>query len=255
VRTTEEGHKIGRNERLENMNLKTIPLSLCLVLMASLTTAKAHAAASPMPQDLQNFDHFIAYVHQQAETLDQYALLNCFAPMLLAELAVPPDGTLATTPQAEVLSRDIERYGFARFARDVARYADGFALIDQDGTMQNMHASAFDRPDHLLILGDRVKLRRRPGGDVLCLLDQGAYPGGANPAEFPIAGDGHIWRPVVLQHPELGRIKGFISDDYVRFPAPAGPVSLRVKHNGKRWAFTGFKRDGSAITASHDCDH
>ncbi len=222
----------------------TAPLTLIALLASTslLANPSANPSAHPVPQDLRNFDNFIGYVVERGEAGDIEAVLNCFAPDITNELSLPIDGTATSSPRADILSFELKRHGFARFGRDIARFSDGFALVDADGTMQNLHASARNHAEHIIITGNRVKLRRKPGGEVICLLDQGSYSGGPNLAELAAGGNGFIWRPIKIEHPELGTIKGFVSDDYVRFPKPLGPISLRAKYDGERWYLTGYNR-------------
>jgi len=234
-------------------NFRT-PLALAAVLVTAplLANPLAHPLAHPVPQDLRNFDNFIGYVVDRGESGDIAAIMNCFAPGITGDLSLPIDGTATTISRPELLSYEIQRHGSSRFSRDIARFSDGFALVDADGTMQNLHASARNNPEHVIITGNRVKLRRQPGGEVICLLDAGTYSGGHNPAELAVGGNGYIWRPVIINHPDLGKVKGFVSDDYVRFPKALGPISLRAHYNGERWFLTGFKRETIQESACAD---
>ena len=109
----------------------------------------------------------------------------------------------------DALSYDAVRFGWAQVGRDIARFADGFVLVDVDGTMTNLHARAAGQPHYLDILGDRVKFRREAGTDgaIIAMLDMGTLPGAIDPTRWTVTRDGVQWTPVVVQVPDMGKVR------------------------------------------------
>jgi hypothetical protein len=216
---------------------------------AILMALSAPAALSAAPQDLRNFDDFIHYVRTEAHSGDAERILDCFAPMVVQEEGCDPVSI------KDILGLEAQRFGWKATGRDVARFADGFVLVNTDGTMTNLQARAAGQ-DHLLdILGDRVKFRRGPGldGEVIALLDRGTLPGALDAGRWTVDRDGTSWTPVRLEHPELGKVKGYIGSDYVRATRGHGDLKLTASFDGTRWAFSGYERTRSDLAVNHDC--
>lgn len=203
--------------------------------------------ASAAPQDLRNFDDFIHHVRAEAQTGDAARIMDCFAPLVVAEAGCSPQ------PIADILSEEAQRFGWLAAGRDIARFADGFVLIDADGTMANLHARATGQHHLLDILGNRVKFRRSPGvdGEVIALLDKGTLPGTQDAARWKVNRDGADWTPVCIDLPGLGNVKGYIGSDYVRTSKGHGDLKLTAAYNGERWAITGFERVRTDLDVSH----
>lgn len=202
-----------------------------------------------LPQDLRNFDHFIHHVRQEAASGQPERIADCFAPFLQL------DPACAAVPTMELLGEEAQRFGWKALGQDIARFADGFVLVDTDGTMTNLHARARGQQHLLEILGDRVKLRREAGkdGEVIALLDAGLQPGRIDVARWEVNRDGTAWTPVEVEHPQFGRIRGYIGSDYVRKAQAHGDIGLTAAYDGSRWALTGFDRNRTDLKVS--CGH
>ncbi len=216
---------------------------------AILIALTAPAAAFAAPQDLRNFDDFIHYVRTEARSGDAERIMDCFATLVVQEEGCEPIAI------ADILGKEAQRFGWKATGRDVARFADGFVLIDTDGTMTNLHARAKGQNHLLDILGNRVKFRRGPGldGEVIALLDQGTLPGQMDMSRWTVDRDGTSWTPVRLEHPELGKVKGYIGSDYVRPTQGHGDVKLTASFDGTRWSLSGYERTRSDLVVNHDC--
>ena len=191
-----------------------------------------------IPQDLRDFDTFIHHVRTEANSGDPERIADCFAPRIVTEADCPPE------PFGDAFGYDAQRFGWAQVGRDIARFADGFALVDADGTMTNLHARAKGRPNYLEILGDRVKFRREAGnsGAIIAMLDAGTLPGHVDETRWTVTRDGIRWTPVVAIVPDMGKVRGFIGEDYVRQSDTKGDLKLTARYDGRRWALTGYER-------------
>jgi hypothetical protein len=98
------------------------------ILLATLALGLS-PKASASPQNLQHFDAFIHHVRQEAQSGQAERILDCFAPMVFCEEGCPAQ------PASDILGEEAQRFGWKAIGRDVARYADGFVLVDTDGTM------------------------------------------------------------------------------------------------------------------------
>lgn len=209
-------------------------------------------AAAPLlaaPQDLRDFDAFIHHVRQEAASGDPLRIGDCFA----SHIDVGEDcGAVSTM---ELLGEDAQRFGWHALGRDIARFADGFVLIDTDGTMANLHARARGQQHLIEVLGDRVKFRRDPGasGAVIAMLDRGALPGRFDAARWAVMRDGTEWTPVIADIPGFGQVRGYIGSDYVREAQGQGDLNLTASYDGTRWALTGFGRERNELRM--DCAH
>ncbi|MDA9863521.1 hypothetical protein N9C70_00460 [Flavobacteriales bacterium] len=223
--------------------LRTTSTAAILIALAAPTSAMSS------PQDLRDFDDFIHHVRTEAHSGDAERIMDCFAPMVVQEEGCDPVAI------EDILGGEAQRFGWKATGRDVARFADGFVLIDIDGTMTNLHARAMGQSHLLDILGNRVKFRRNPGadGEVIAVLDQGTLPGQLDVGRWTVNRDGTSWTPVRLEHPELGKIKGYIGSDYVRPTNGHGDVKLTASFDGTRWALTGYERTRSDLVVNHDC--
>ena len=193
------------------------------------------------PQDLRHFDDFIHHVRQEAASGVPERIADCFAAQIETEYGCTPEDL------GEALGADALRFGWSQVGQDIARFADGFVLIDPDGTMANLHARAAGHPHYLDILGDRVKFRREAGmdGSVMALLDVGTLPGAIDHSKWTVTRDGVQWTPVVAQVPEMGQVHGYICADYVRQADSQGNVKLKARFDGQRWALVGYQRTRS----------
>ena len=194
--------------------------------------------AEAAPQDLRHFDDFIHHVRQEAQSGDAERIADCFAPFIVTADECEPERF------GDALGPDAMRFGWSQVGRDIARFADGFVLVDVDGTMTNLHARAAGHVHCLDILGNRVKFRREAGssGDVMAILDAGTLPGSVDPTRWTVTRDGVRWTPVVLHVPEMGKLRGYIGEDYVRPSKSSGDVKLTARYDGQRWALTGYQR-------------
>lgn len=218
------------------------------ILLATLALGLS-PKASASPQNLQHFDAFIHHVRQEAQSGQAERILDCFAPMVFCEEGCPAQ------PASDILGEEAQRFGWKAIGRDVARYADGFVLVDTDGTMTNLQARANGKQSLMEITGNRVKFRRAAGleGEVIAVLDRGTFPGRQDAARWKLNRDGTEWTPVILEIPDFGQIKGYIGGDYVR-PVPGfGDVQLTAAFDGDRWALTGYQRTRTDLEVS--CDH
>lgn len=225
-----------------------MPSTSRLVLSAFVAAALGLPyTATAAPQDLRNFDDFIHHVRTEAQTGDAERIMDCFAPLVVTEDGCSPQ------PIADILSEEAQRFGWLAAGRDIARFADGFVLIDADGTMTNLHARAKGQQHLLDILGNRVKFRRSPGadGEVIALLDEGTLPGNPDAARWKVIRDGTEWTPVCIDLPDFGRVKGYIGSDYVRTSKGHGDLKLTAAYDGERWAITGYERDRTDLSVSH----
>ena len=50
------------------------------------------------------------------------------------------------------------------------------------------------------------------------------------------------WTPVIVHVPDMGKVKGYISEDYVRQSTSKGDLKLTARYDGSRWALTGYER-------------
>lgn len=227
---------------------KHMPSTSRLALGALVAAAMAlPQTTSAAPQDLRHFDDFIHHVRAEAQTGDAERIMDCFAPLVVAEVGCSPQ------PIADILSEEAQRFGWLAAGRDIARFADGFVLIDADGTMTNLHARAKGQQHLLDILGNRVKFRRSPGadGEVIALLDEGTLPGTQDAARWKVNRDGTEWTPVCIDLPDFGKVKGYIGSDYVRTSQAHGDLKLTAAYNGERWAITGYERVRTDLDVSH----
>lgn len=201
----------------------------CMLLPWSLLAA---------PQDLRDFDSFIHHVRQETTSGDPERIADCFAPFVVTEVGCEPEAF------GDALASDALRFGWKQVGRDIARFADGFVLVDVDGTMTNLHARAAGQPHFLDILGDRVKLRREAGagGAIIAMLDLGTLPGSIDPTRWTVTRDEVQWTPVVVEVPDMGQVRGYIGADYVRQSTSTGDLKLTADYDGTRWALTGYER-------------
>lgn len=219
----------------------SLPSSFPAVLRNAMLSSCCIGASwclSAAPQDLRDFDGFIHHVRQEAGSGEAERILDCFAATLATSDGCGEANTL------DLLGTEAQRFGWKVLGRDLARFADGFVLIDADGTMANLHARAHGQQHLLEVLGDRVKFRRSPGadGEVIAMLDRGFIPGRVDEGRWVVERNGIQWTPLTLDHPELGKIKGFIGSDYVRPSLAHGDVRLTARYDGSRWALTGYER-------------
>lgn len=221
-----------RNPNLQPMRLHPALLLTPLALVALPLLAEA------APQDLRDFDDFIRHVRSEAESGDPERIADCFASLILTEADCAPE------PFGDALGYDAQRFGWKQLGRDIARYADGFALVDADGTMTNLHARAAGKPHYLDILGNRVKFRREAGnaGDIIAMLDTGTLPGRIDETRWTLTRDGVRWTPVVAHLPGMGKVRGYIGEDYVKQSDSQGDLTLTAQYDGQRWALTGYER-------------
>jgi len=201
------------------------------------------------PQDLRDFDTFIHHVRQEAASGDPLRIGDCFSSHIEQE-----DGCGAVSTM-ELLGEDAQRFGWKALGRDIARFADGFVLIDTEGTMTNLHARARGQHHLIEILGDRVKFRRDAGssGAVIAMLDQGALPGRFDASRWTVVRDGTEWTPVIADIPGFGQVRGYIGSDYVREANGQGDLNLTASYDGTRWALTGFERERNDLKM--ECAH
>lgn len=194
--------------------------------------------AMAAPQDLRDFDDFIHHVRSEAQSGDPERIADCFAPFILTEDGCDPE------PFGDALGYDAQRFGWTQLGRDIARYADGFALVDVDGTMTNLHARAAGKAQYLEVLGNRVKFRREAGsaGDIIAMLDEGPLPGHVDDTRWTVTRDAVKWTPVVAYLPGMGKVRGYIGEDYVKESDSRGDLKLTAQYDGKRWALTGYER-------------
>lgn len=204
----------------------------------ALTSMALPVAAFASPQDLRDFDHFIHHVRVEAKSGVPERIQDCFSDQIVAEANCKPVGF------GELFGSEAKRFGWTQVGRDIARFADGFALMDPDGTMVNLHARARGRSHHLEILGNRVKLRREAGssGSIIAMLDQGLLPGEIDHTRWAVNRDEVEWTPVVVEVPGIGKVRGYIGSDYVRLGKSKGDVTLTAQYDGQRWALTGYER-------------
>ena len=76
----------------------------------------------------------------------------------------------------------------------------------------------------------------------MAILDAGTLPGSVDPTRWTVTRDGVRWTPVVLHVPEMGKLRGYIGEDYVRPSKSSGDVKLTARYDGQRWALTGYQR-------------
>lgn len=210
---------------------------------ALLSVLLAPAAVLAAPQDLRDFDNFIHHVRSEASSGDPMRIQDCFAASISNEPNCAPVGF------GELLGSEATRFGWKQIGRDIARFADGFVLVNADGTMTNLHARAKGKSHHLDILGDRVKLRREAGegGSIIAMLDMGILPGKVDATRWAVNRDDVEWTPVIVDVPDIGRVRGYIGSDYVKVAKSQGDLSLTAKFDGTRWAITGYERDRPAL--------
>ena len=215
-----------------SMPLRSTGRSALLLLIASPLLLSA------APQDLRDFDDFIRHVRMEAGSGHPERIADCFAPLIVAEDGCDP------VPFGDAFGYDAQRFGWAQVGRDIARFADGFALVNADGTMVNLHARAAGRAHYLDILGDRVKLRREAGstGAIIAMLDEGTLPGHIDETRWTLTRDGVRWTPVVAIVPGMGKVRGYVGEDYVKQSDSQGDLKLTAKYDGQRWALTSYER-------------
>ena len=206
-----------------------LPMALALLMPATLFAA---------PQDLRDFDTFIHHIRQETASGQPERIADCFAPMVITEDGCEPETF------DDALAPDALRFGWKQVGADIARFADGFVLVNVDGTMTNLHARAAGQPHYLDILGDRVKLRREAGsnGAIIAMLDLGTIPGAIDPTRWTVTRDDVQWTPVIVHVPDMGKVKGYIGEDYVRQSTSKGDLKLTARYDGSRWALTGYER-------------
>jgi len=176
---------------------------------------------SAAPQDLRDFDDFIRHVRTEAESGHPERIADCFAPLIVAEDGCEP------VPFGDAFGYDAQRFGWAQVGRDIARFADGFALVNADGTMVNLHARAAGRAHYLDILG---------------MLDEGTLPGHIDETRWTLTRDGVRWTPVVAIVPGMGKVRGYVGEDYVKQSNSQGDLKLTAQYDGQRWALTSYER-------------
>lgn len=215
-----------------SMPLRSTGRSALLLLIASPLLLSA------APQDLRDFDDFIRHVRTEAESGHPERIADCFAPLIVAEDGCEP------VPFGDAFGYDAQRFGWAQVGRDIARFADGFVLVNADGTMVNLHARAAGCAHYLDILGDRVKLRREAGstGAIIAMLDEGTLPGHIDETRWTLTRDGVRWTPVVAIVPGMGKVRGYVGEDYVKQSDSQGDLKLTAKYDGQRWALTSYER-------------
>jgi hypothetical protein len=225
-----------------------LPSFLRLSTLLALSLGLISTAWSA-PQDLRHFDDFIHHVRLEAGSGDATRIMDCFSPMVVNE-----EGC-GVTSIADILGEEAQRFGWKAIGGDVARFADGFVLIDTDGTMMNLHARAAGKNQLLEITGNRVKLRREAGvqGEVIAMLDAGVLHGATDPARWAVMRDGTEWTPVRAEVEGIGKVRGYIGSDYVRSVKGHGDLKLTASYDGTRWALTGYERTRSdlKVTCSH----
>lgn len=218
------------------MNAYSFPAfqSIALGILSLLFLPQAWSS----PQDLRHFDAFIHHVRQEAASGDPERIMDCFAEKVVTEPGCD------AVHKSDVLGAEAQRFGWTAIGRDIARFSDGFALIDAQGTMSNLHARSAGQNALLEVTGNRVKLRRSAGagGEVIAMLDKGTFTGKVDGARWVLSRDGVDWTPVVLDVPDVGRVKGYISSDYIRATQGHGDLKLVASFDGKRWALTGYER-------------
>jgi len=220
--------------------MQRLLLRALLLVLFTFTAAQVMWSA---PQDLRQFDDFIHHVRQEAASGDAERILDCFAPLVVEESGC------AAVSAADALSYDAQRFGWKALGRDVARFADGFVLVHADGTMTNLHARATGQQNLLEVTGNRIKLRREAGakGEVIAMLDQGTFLGRQDPARWKVERDGIEWTPVIIEVPDIGKVKGYVGSDYVRSVKGHGDLKLTAQFDGERWALTGYERTRSDL--------
>jgi hypothetical protein len=198
----------------------------------------SHWILSASPQDLRDFDAFIHHVRIEANSGNPERIADCFAALIVSDAQYGPQ------PFGDVMGYDAQRFGWSQLGEDIARFADGFVLVDADGTMTNLHARATGQSHYLDILGDRVKFRREAGnhGSIIAMLDAGTLSGQIDPTRWTVTRDGVKWTPVVAVIPNMGKVKGYIGEDYVKQSKTQGDVKLTAQFDGRRWALTGYER-------------
>ena len=198
---------------------------------------------SASPQDLRDFDAFIHHVRIEANSGNPERIADCFATLIVS------DAQCGLEPFDNVMDYDAQRFGWSQLGEDIARFADGFVLVDSDGTMANLHARAAGQSQYLDILGDRVKFRREAGseGSVIAILDSGTLPGQIDETRWTVTRDGLKWTPVVAIIPDMGKVKGYIGEDYVTEAKTQGDLKLTAQFDGRRWALTGYQRTRSEL--------
>lgn len=226
--------------------MQRLLLRALLLVLFTFTAAQVMWSA---PQDLRQFDDFIHHVRQEAASGDAERIFDCFAPLVVAESGC------AAVSASDALSYDAQRFGWKALGRDVARFADGFVLVHADGTMTNLHARAAGRQRLLEVTGNRIKLRREAGakGEVIAMLDEGTFLGSEDPARWKVERDGIEWTPVIIEVPNIGKVKGYVGSDYVRSVKGHGDLKLTAQFDGERWALTGYERTRSDLELN--CAH
>ena len=217
------------------------PLSRLLYPLYSLLMFPWILSASP--QDLRDFDAFVHHVRMEANSGNPERIADCFAALIVSDTQCAPE------PFGDVMEYDAQRFGWSQLGEDIARFADGFVLVDADGTMTNLHARAAGQSHYLDILGDRVKFRREAGnqGSIIAMLDSGVLPGHIDKTRWTVTRNGVKWTPVVATIPEMGKVKGYIGEDYVKQAKTKGDVKLSAQFDGQRWALTGYERTRSEL--------
>lgn len=213
-------------------------------ILTTLSFLLAPLLAAAAPQDLREFDTFIHHVRSEARSGDPERIADCFAPLIVTEADCAPE------PFSDALGYDAQRFGWTQLGRDIARYADGFALVDVDGTMTNLHARAAGKAHYLDILGNRVKFRREAGsrGDIIAMLDEGPLPGHVDDTRWTVTRDAVKWTPVVAYLPGMGKVRGYIGEDYVQESDSRGDLTLTAQYDGQRWALIGYERHRPELT-------
>lgn len=212
------------------------PVSRLLCPLFTLVLAPPVLSASP--QDLRDFDAFIHHVRVEANSGDPERISDCFSDLIASGPQCDP------IPFGDVIGYDAKRFGWGQLGQDIARFADGFVLVDADGTMTNLHARAAGQSHYLHILGEGVKFRREAGNhsSIIAMLDAGTLPGQIDETRWTVTRDGVKWTPVVAIIPDMGKVKGYIGQDYVKQANTQGDLKLTAQFDGHRWALTGYDR-------------
>lgn len=216
---------------------------LSRLLCPFLTLLLSPWVLSASPQDLRDFDAFIHHVRMEANSGNPERIADCFAALIVSDTQCAPE------PFGDVIDYDAQRFGWSQLGEDIARFADGFVLVDADGTMTNLHARAAGQSHYLDILGDCVKFRREAGNDgsIIAMLDSGTLPGQIDETRWTVTRDGVKWTPVVAIIPDMGKVKGYIGEDYVKQAKTQGDLKLTAQFDGRRWALTGYERTRSEL--------
>lgn len=88
-----------------------------------------------------------------------------------------------------------------------------------------------------------LRLRRFPSttAPVVCLLENGITSGTID-LDRPEVNDttGICWIPLLIQHSELGSIKGYVSAEYIETRDLELPAGMNIVHESTGWKISGF---------------